>query len=220
VTHQANSGKQTVRHTLRMACVLAAVSVVGAGAVGRSSDLPVPQRHLTIERPGLFSDAEAIAVYQNIRKELHRGYALARLGAVAGFGAWQRYNTAPYISATHGQRYVNNYANAQARDYGRFEEAECLPAGSVLAKDSFTVTRSGDVYGGALFVMEKMPAGFNPASHDWRYTMIMPDGSLFGTTKGEGDARVRFCVSCHESASHHQLFFVPEEYRVRRLNPD
>ena len=51
--------------------------------------------------------------------------------------------------------------------------------------------------------------------------MIMPDGSFFGTTKGEGSERVGFCITCHEAVpeEHYQMFFVPEAYRVQRLNP-
>ena len=92
-----------------------------------------------------------------------------------------------------------------------------MPAGAVMAKDSFAVTARGDVFLGPLFVMEKMPEGFNARSGDWRYTMIMPDGSLFGRTKGEGDKRVEFCITCHLSvaAENDHLFFVPEATRVR-----
>ena len=189
--------------------------------LSQAPDLLQPKQHLTIDRPGLLSDAESIALYENIRKQMHAGYALARLPDIARFGEWRRYNSAPYVSATHGQRYVNNYANGIARNYGRYEESGPLPVGSILAKDSFTVIRGGDVFAGALFLMEKMPAGFNAASHDWRYTMIMPDGSFFGTTKGEGSERVGFCITCHEAVpeEHYQMFFVPEAYRVQRLNP-
>ena len=115
----------------------------------------------------------------------------------------------------------NNYANSEANAYGR-EGAGPMPEGAVLAKDSFTVTRQGDVFTGPLFLMEKMPPGFAPDSRDWRYTMIMPDGSLFGTSKGEGSDRVEFCASCHATAGDaaDHLFFVPEEYMVRFLQLD
>jgi hypothetical protein len=188
---------------------------VAGSALGQPDDLLHPEQHLTIDTPGVLSDAKALAVYERIRKRMHDAYALAGIPAIAHFGEWRRYNTAPYISATHGQRYVNNYANRTARAYGRFEKAGPLPAGSVLAKDSFTVTDDGEVFSGALFVMEKMPPGFNEESHDWRYTMVMPDGSLVGSTNGEGSERVSFCIRCHERApaGHHQLFFVPAPYR-------
>ena len=96
-----------------------------------------------------------------------------------------------------------------------------MPVGSVLAKDSFEVTERGDVVTGPLALMEKMPAGFNPEGRDWRYTTIMPDGSLFGTTNGENTGRVEFCVECHIAAGDEQdhLFFIPSERRVRFLTP-
>ena len=70
--------------------------------------------------------------------------------------------------------------------------------------------------------MEKMPPGFSAPARDWRYTMIMPDGSLFGTTNGDGGAKVEFCVTCHATAGDaaDHLFFVPEAYKVRLLRPD
>ena len=67
--------------------------------------------------------------------------------------------------------------------------------------------------------MERMEAGFSPETNDWRYSMIMPDGSIFGITKGAGSERVEFCHTCHEAVGDtDNLFFVPEENRVRFLN--
>ena len=52
--------------------------------------------------------------------------------------------------------------------------------------------------------------------------MIMPDGILFGTTKGERSERVEFCMECHIAAGDEQdhLFFVPKPHRRRFLNLD
>jgi hypothetical protein len=125
------------------------------------------------------------------------------------------------VSATHGNRYINNYANSTAKDYANLGKVDSLPRGSILAKDSFEVSRDGDVVTGPLALMEKMPPGFNPRSRDWRYTMIMPDGTVFGTTNGEGSERVAFCIDCHVAAGDDMdhLFYVPERYRVKFLNP-
>ncbi len=66
--------------------------------------------------------------------------------------------------------------------------------------------------------MEKMAPGFSPAGGDWRYTMIMPDGSLFGTTNGEGSSNVTFCSDCHTlRGKRDRLFFVPEALQRRAL---
>ena len=91
-----------------------------------------------------------------------------------------------------------------------------MPEGTVIAKDSFTVTDDGDVYPGPLFLMEKMAPGFSPQTGDWRYTMIMPDGSVFGVTGGQNATSVAFCANCHGIAGDSQdhLIFIPTPYRT------
>ena len=129
---------------------------------------------------------------------------------------WQTFNTAPYVSATHGGRYVNNAANAvAAAAYGRYEDVGKAPAGSLLAKNSFVVMPNGKVAIGPLFTMTKMDAGWYAESGDWRYAMVMPDGSTWGVTKGKNSKGMQFCIDCHSAVGDDQdhLFFLPEEYR-------
>jgi len=54
----------------------------------------------------------------------------------------------------------------------------------LVAKDSFTVTQSGGVMTGPLFLMEKREAGFNSATNDWLYMMVRPTGAVVGITNG------------------------------------
>jgi len=206
--------------------VLLAAALTGAPpgtgpAVAQSDVSPQkPSRHFRVERPAGLSGADALTIYNRILDDMVAGYRLSGMAFVDSYRTWRRYNTVPYRSAQHGERFVNNYNNDAAKSYRHFEAAGEMPAGAVLVKDSFAVTKRGDVFSGPLFVMEKMPQGFNLASGDWRYTMIMPDGSLFGVTNGEGSDRVEFCVTCHKLAGDQkdQLFFIPERYRVRFLN--
>ena len=195
---------------------------LGAGPAVAQSDVSPqkPSRHFRVERPAGLSGADALTIYNRIQDDMVAGYRLSGLPFVDRYRSWRRYNTVPYRSAQHGERFVNNYANDAAKDYRHFEASGEMPAGSALVKDSFAVTKRGDVFSGPLFVMEKMPAGFNLASRDWRYTMIMPDGSLFGATNGEGSDRVEFCVTCHKLAGRENdhLFYIPKRYRVRFLN--
>jgi hypothetical protein len=133
------------------------------------------------------------------------------------YQGWERLNTMPYVSVTHGSRYVNNYPGPEAAAaYGKFEDIGTMPEGGRIAKDSFTVTPDGQIGVGPLFLMEKMAAGFNAASDDWRYTMIMPDGSLFGMTNGQSSQKVQFCAECHAIVAEDQdsLYFMPEEFRL------
>ena len=184
-------------------------------------DIARPQRHFRVERPADLAGADALTIYDRIRDAMVAIYRKSGNPYATKYPAWRKYNITPYLSATHGQRYVNNYANSPAVAYGRAEKAGTLPVGSVLAKDSFEVTERGDVLTGPLALMEKMQPGFNPTNRDWRYTMIMPDGSLFGTTKGERSGRVEFCAVCHRGAgdARDHLFFVPKQHRVQFLNP-
>ncbi len=78
------------------------------------------------------------------------------------------------------------------------------------------IKAGGQLSAGPLFLMEKMNAGFNADTGNWRYTMIMPNGSVFGTTGGAGSAKMRFCADCHLSVAPEvdSMLFVPEEYRV------
>ena len=127
---------------------------------------------------------------------------------------WSVFNTAPYQSATHGNRFVNNYANPTGADeYGKYEDGGPMPVGSVLAKESFMVTGNGVVKPGPLFVMEKMAAGFLEESGDWRYSMVMPNGKIMGITNGDGSGKVEFCIQCHIVAERDSMFFLPDEYR-------
>jgi hypothetical protein len=192
------------------------------------------------------SDVEAAATYERIADGLRAAYAKSDHPVAVTYFRWRRYNKAPYVSETHGGRYVNNFANDVAKAYGAFEKAGVMPEGSVLAKDSFRVppknpcaanpcavnpcaanpcavnpcaanpcAAAGKEQPGPLFIMEKMAAGFSPESGDWRYIMIMPDGAVFGTTKGKNADKVGFCAECHGLVGETQdsLYFLPEEYR-------
>ncbi len=64
-----------------------------------------------------------------------------------------------------------------------------------------------------------MPRGFSYVSGDWKYSLIQPDGTLLGETKGNGAQRVEYCIACHlakESQDH--LFYVPPAYRLEKLD--
>ncbi len=144
-------------------------------------------------------------------------YANTGVPATRNWRAWAtQFSSVPYVSATHGGRYVMNYSNTQgARAYGKYEETTEMPRSSVLIKDSFSVSANGTMSVGPLFLMEKMGPGFSADTGDWRYYMFMPDGSLFGVTGGQNSAGMGFCADCHNAmADNDAMWFLPEEYRV------
>ena len=157
---------------------------------------------------------EAEIIYKQNADALHRDFRSSIDPIARRFSNWERANTKPYPSFSHGRRYLNNYLNQKAENYLKYERAGRLPVGAIIAKDSFAVDQSGAFMPGPLFIMEKMPAGFNYVSGDWRYTLIQPDGSISGSTNGENADNVKFCVSCHLAAEKKDhLFFVPNEFR-------
>ena len=160
------------------------------------------------------SGAQAKAAYACIRASLKAGYAKSGNQWVKSYQSWTNYATQPYVSDTHGGRFVNNYANARGSNYGLYENAGPAPEGTVLAKDSFSVKPNGKVGAGPMFLMEKMAAGFSSDSQDWRYTLIMPNGQVFGTTGGKNSDKVGFCAECHAVVEDQDSrFYLDEEYR-------
>ncbi|MFQ5954687.1 MAG: cytochrome P460 family protein [Kiloniellales bacterium] len=162
------------------------------------------------------TDAEALAAYECILEDMRAAYAKSGNQVAVSYTSWPRYSTQSYQSATHGGRYVQNYANDEAKAYRKFETVGTLPVGATIAKDSFAVAADGRVAVGPLFMMQKMRAGFSPEGNNWKYTMIMPSGSVFGETGGKNSAGMKFCMECHSTAAEtDHLMFMPEEYRAK-----
>jgi hypothetical protein len=172
-------------------------------------------RHPRLVNVATIVGAEAEKIYRAVLDELKAVYARSDDPVARAYASWRRYNRYPYRSARHGDLLVNNYANDAARSYWRFEYAGPMPAGALIAKDSFSVSRDGYVLVGPLFVMEKMPAGSNAGTGDWRYSLIDAHGERVGMTGGKDAERVRFCDNCHAKApGGDRLYFMPNEVRM------
>ena len=173
--------------------------------------------HITVENPADMTQQEANRIYDSLKQALVEGYAPAKMELIENYQNWKRYNSAPYLSSTHGQRFVNNYANELGGDYGQLRPGQSYPVGTVFAKDTITVTDEGKNFPGAMFVMEKLRAGQNPGTADWRYVMVIPDGSIFGDTIGDEPELVDYCHACHKArADDDYVFYVPKDYRISR----
>lgn len=180
-----------------------------------AQDSSRPEQHFSVANPAELTPDEAAVIYARIVDDMADAYAMSGDPSAVNYRRWRSFNHAPYPSETHGGRYVSNYGNALALPYADGPGAH-LPEGAVLAKDSFSVNAEGDIFPGPLFLMEKMATGFDPDARDWRYSMIMPDGSFFGVTRGESADRVGFCITCHVTAgdANDHLFFVPQDFRT------
>ena len=206
---------------MALACAVAAVTAVTAsgpaGGQGADDTVLMPKAHIKIEDPKKLTPEQANRAYDQIVDDLVDMYALSRDPAAKLFRTWQRYNTSPYLSATHGNRYINNYANAKAKGYEKAGTGKVrMPAGAIFAKDSFTVTANGEIYGGALFLMEKLAAGISPETGNWRYWMILPDGSVFGDSEDDTAKAVAFCHTCHKLKKRNDyLYYVPKAFSAK-----
>jgi len=141
------------------------------------------------------SDAEVARLFTALLPELRSLYAKGDHPTVRqDWTRWKNFVRTPYIAETHGERYAVNLANdIAARVYGQFHDLEKMPVGGIIAKPSFTVDASGKAVPAPLYIMEKMPRGWNPSTADWRYAMILPGGRTWGMTKGVNSAGMRFC---------------------------
>jgi hypothetical protein len=160
-------------------------------------------------------DDEMQALYDCLRPLMLEAYGPGDHPASGQWGGWEHFSTRAYVSDTHGGRYVHNAANdVAAEDYGRYEDVDEIPGGSILAKPSFTVAPDGETALGPLFLMEKMAEGWNSDTADWRYAMINADGSTFGVTGGQNSDGMTFCHECHVAGQDSDyLLFLPEAFR-------
>ena len=97
-----------------------------------SGEAANPRRHYRLRDPEALDPERAAEIYTIVREALRAGYPLSGLQVARDYQGWRRYNSAPYLSATHGNHYLNNYANERALAYGEFEGAGRLPVGSFL----------------------------------------------------------------------------------------
>jgi hypothetical protein len=187
------------------------------GVAPAAAEDPAPELwpeggHIRVLNPGDISGEEAEKIYLAIVDRMIAGYERSGVHGL-NYREWRRFNTHPYVSDQHGARLVNVYGNDLADRLLTATKEEPIAPGAKVIKDSISVADTGGVARGPLFMMEKMQAGFDPENGDWRYTMIMPNGKLFGSTGGQGSASVKFCAECHlQAESRDFLFELPEEF--------
>ena len=186
-------------------------ATVGMGAVfGKSAAIAQSDDesgHITIETAADLSPGEAERIYVRLSELMAKRYSIANMVVANEYRDWMRFNSGPYLSATHGNRYVNNFANTIGEVYGTLTKGIRFPVGTILVKDSFTVTDENKAFPGALFIMEKLSQDEKPETGDWRYIGIFPDGSLMGDTRGFMPDRVRYCHQCHQSREDFDFVF-------------
>ena len=160
---------------------------------------------------------EAQKVYDCIAADLHAGYMTGAKrwvpgGYVADYRNWTPANTLPANPGFHGGRFLLTWVNAVgAKEYLRYaEEDSNIPAGTVIAKESFAVSEAGKVQKGPLFIMEKVAAGVSPETNDWFYMMVASNG------EPQAVPVMPACNECHMGNFGHQgdLGYPDPEVRI------
>jgi hypothetical protein len=176
-----------------------------------------PERIAKPNAPGnppapVLTDAELRALTDCVRPKLVAAFAGSESAPARDYGKWRLYSSQPFGSE-HGS-YLEIFANDKAAAFGKFEDAGVLPEGAIIAKHHFSITEAGVIQRGPLLMMEKMNAGFDPDTNDWRFRVVGPDGTIAGETKGRNAAAFAYCVECHKAGRRQDfLMFVPPQYR-------
>jgi len=161
---------------------------------------------------------EAQAVYDCIKAELHAGYMTGDKGwipaeFIAGYRDWTRVSSMPANPGFHGGRFLLTYVTEPgAREYMKYKDADVnIPAGTVIAKESFAVTDKGTVEKGPLFLMQKVEAGKSLETMDWYYMAVAPNGAPMAVPV------MTACNECHMGNYGHQggLGYPVEEARIQ-----
>lgn len=124
--HPGSNGTTLPSSTAVLALLWLAATSGAAFATDESAgDLPLgqtngsveqPRRHLRLRRPAAPKAAEVVRIYNVACPSLVRGYTGPDHAESERCQSWSRFNSLPYLRATHGNHYVNNYANEIARD--------------------------------------------------------------------------------------------------------
>ncbi len=118
--------------------------------------------------------------------------------------SWTNVSPGPWISPTHGKRFVEIYVNEVALEAYKSKEAE-MPVGSIVVKPSWANEDGAPGADGPLFIMEKMPSGFAPDSEDWFYGFQWPDPPEKWKKKLGSNVdwrspseKIEYCSDCHD----------------------
>ena len=164
---------------------------------------------------GDLSFEEAKGVYDCLSEKMNKGYQKGGkrwipAEYVADYRSWGAASTGPAAPGTHGGRFLMAYVNDIGfEQYTKYAEDVVMPTGTVIAKESFTVSKKGKAKAGPLFIMEKVAPGTSPETGDWYYMMVSAKG------KPQAVNVVSACHDCHSGFDYQGFMGYPvEEVRL------
>lgn len=164
-----------------------------------------------VEDPFDLEAAQINEIYDCLKDAMAEGYAKQGDEVASNFRSWTVTSTRPAVAGPHGNRLLQTFTNdIAAEQYLKFaEEGVKMPAGSVLAKESITISKKKkQARVGPLFIMTKMEDGAIPETADWLYAGIQPNGKVMKIKQS-------FCHDCHAGYPDQDMLAYPlEEVRV------
>jgi len=140
---------------------------------------------------------EAQAVYDCLEGALHEGYTEGPKqwipeDVVEDYRDWQLASTHPAAPGFHAGRFLLTWVNDTGFDaYTEYAEDPDIPAGTWIAKESFSVGEDGGVTPGPLFIMQKVEEGTSPDTDDWYYMAVAASGTPMAVNV------MTVCNECH-----------------------
>ena len=165
--------------------------------------------------PDDISFDEANKVYQCLTEKMYKGYQKGAkrwipLDYVANYKNWRAASTAPANPGPHTNRFLFTRVNEIGFDaYTKYAEDVTMPVGTVISKESFTISKKGKAKPGPLFIMEKVAPGTSPSTNDWYYMMVSAKGAPVAVNVA------RDCHECHSGFDFQDSLGYPvEEVRL------
>ncbi len=187
--------------------VIAATLSVAAGTAASAQDCAA----ITVEDAFDLDEAQVNALYDCLKEKMATGYAKEGDEVGSNYRTWTASATRPAVAGPHGNRLLNTFANdVAAEQYLKFEEEGFeMPIGSVLAKESITVSiKKKEARPGPLFIMTKVGLDEAPDAGGWLYSGLQPNGKVMKVKQS-------FCADCHLGwEAQDSLAYPLEEVRV------
>lgn len=124
----------------------------------------------------------------------------APLDVGADYQTYRKFTDAPFLSAAHGNRWVDVYVNSVGADV--YTTTDEIPVGTIVVKTSWI--DDGGKPGtepGPIFVMEKRAPGYAPDHGDWYMAIhwATAPASFGGPLYWRGTSpKVEYCYDCHD----------------------
>ncbi len=187
-------------------------SFVAAAAFAMTASMAAADcADVTVEDAFDLDETAINALYDCLGDKMAEGYAKQGDEIGSNFRNWTITATRPAVAGPHGNRALLTFANdIAAEQYLKFEdEGVVMPAGSILAKESITISiKKKKARPGPLFIMTKLGAGEAPETGDWLYAGIQPNGKVMKVKQS-------FCHDCHVGWEDSDMLAYPvQEVRV------